>query len=68
MVKDTDLLKYLLVMLLSGVTYMTAFTALSLDMRAENVTMLETMETNNGEQFQVCVCVTFDICKCHCQT
>ncbi|XP_030748253.1 probable G-protein coupled receptor 158 [Sitophilus oryzae] len=59
-VKDTDLLKYLLIMILSGLAYMAAYTAITLNFMQENYSLLYVGWTNNGEQFQSCKYLWWD--------
>ncbi|XP_066247821.1 metabotropic glycine receptor isoform X1 [Euwallacea similis] len=59
-VKDTDLLKYLLIMILSGLAYMAAFTALTLNFVTENYSVLEVLQTDTGELFEGCKFLWWD--------
>ncbi|CAH1133680.1 unnamed protein product [Ceutorhynchus assimilis] len=59
-VKDTDLLKYLLIMVLSGLAYMAAFTALTLNFITENYSVLQIGHTITGEQFEGCKYLWWD--------
>ncbi|ERL87068.1 hypothetical protein D910_04469 [Dendroctonus ponderosae] len=51
-VKDTDLLKYLLIMFLSALAYMAAYTALTLNFISEDFSLIETSWTGSGELFE----------------
>lgn len=53
-VKDTDLLKYLSVMLMSVLAYMAAYTAINLNFLQENYSLLTTGTTTDGLQFHSC--------------
>ncbi|GLV38847.1 smog [Carabus blaptoides fortunei] len=53
-VKDTDLLKYLFVMLISVLAYMAAYTAISLNFLQENYSLLTTGITTDGLHFHSC--------------
>ncbi|XP_050307291.1 probable G-protein coupled receptor 158 isoform X2 [Anthonomus grandis grandis] len=59
-VKDTDLLKYLLIMILSGLAYMAAFTALTLNFVSENYSLLFLGTTFSGEQYEGCKYLWWD--------
>ncbi|XP_076270300.1 G-protein coupled receptor 158 smog isoform X4 [Rhynchophorus ferrugineus] len=59
-VKDTDLLKYLLIMILSGLAYMAAYTAITLNFMQENYSLLYVGWTSDKEQFQACKYLWWD--------
>ncbi|KAL3281454.1 hypothetical protein HHI36_004663, partial [Cryptolaemus montrouzieri] len=60
-VKDTDLLKYLLIMTLSVFAYMAAFTAFMLNFRRENYDLLsEQMIYSTGLRFLACKPLLWD--------
>lgn len=60
-VKDTDLLKYLLIMTFSVFGYMAAFTAFMLNFRQENYDLLvEETITENGSKYQTCKPLLWD--------
>ncbi|KAL1490571.1 hypothetical protein ABEB36_013241 [Hypothenemus hampei] len=59
-VKDTDLLKYLLIMILSGLAYMAAFTALTLNFITENYSILRFSYTSSQQQFRTCKYLWWD--------
>ncbi|KAF5293115.1 hypothetical protein FQA39_LY13725 [Lamprigera yunnana] len=53
-VKDTDLLKYLLIMFMSVFAYMAAYTAISVNFVQENYSLLAKTETMEGVHYQSC--------------
>uniref|UniRef100_A0AAR5PL55 G-protein coupled receptors family 3 profile domain-containing protein n=1 Tax=Dendroctonus ponderosae TaxID=77166 RepID=A0AAR5PL55_DENPD len=59
-VKDTDLLKYLLIMFLSALAYMAAYTALTLNFISEDFSLIETSWTGSGELFETCKYLWWD--------
>lgn len=53
-VKDTDLLKYLLIMVASLFAYMAAYTAISLNFMQENYSLLYSRRTSMGAYYEAC--------------
>ncbi|XP_074029464.1 G-protein coupled receptor 158 smog isoform X1 [Leptinotarsa decemlineata] len=59
-VKDTDLLKYLLIMVMSVLGYMAAYTSITLNFMQENYSLLYMGQTVDGERFQACKYLWWD--------
>ncbi|KAK9888465.1 hypothetical protein WA026_000713, partial [Henosepilachna vigintioctopunctata] len=59
-VKDTDLLKYLLIMTMSVFAYMAAFTAFMLNFSQENYDLLKDVEYSNGLEYRICKPLLWD--------
>ncbi|CAH0557756.1 unnamed protein product [Brassicogethes aeneus] len=59
-VKDTDLLKYLLIMIMSVLTYMAAYTSITLNFMQENYSLLFLGKTNQGLHYQACKSLWWD--------
>ncbi|KAG5885164.1 hypothetical protein JTB14_037473 [Gonioctena quinquepunctata] len=59
-VKDTDLLKYLLIMVISVLGYMAAYTSITLNFLHENYSMLYVGQTSDGERFRACKYLWWD--------
>lgn len=53
-IKDTDLLKYLLIMIISVFAFMAAYTAISLNFVRENFSLLQNGATWTGAQYVTC--------------
>ncbi|KAK4880411.1 hypothetical protein RN001_008557 [Aquatica leii] len=53
-IKDTDLLKYLLIMFMSVFAYMAAYTAISVNFVQENYSLLSKTETFEGVHYESC--------------
>ncbi|EFA03503.2 metabotropic glycine receptor isoform X1 [Tribolium castaneum] len=53
-VKDTDLLKYLLIMIMSVLAYMAAYTSITLNFLKENYSLLREEVTQDGVHYQAC--------------
>lgn len=53
-VKDTDLLKYLFIMIMSVLAYVAGFTAITLNFLEESFSLLTRSTTPDGLQFQYC--------------
>ncbi|XP_018576107.1 probable G-protein coupled receptor 158 isoform X2 [Anoplophora glabripennis] len=53
-VKDTDLLKYLLIMIMSVLGYMAAYTSITLNFMQENYSLLYLGRTVDGEVYKAC--------------
>lgn len=53
-VKDTDLLKYLFVMILSVLAYMAAYTSITLNFMQENYSLLYKGITSEGVHYEAC--------------
>ncbi|XP_031345784.1 probable G-protein coupled receptor 158 [Photinus pyralis] len=53
-IKDTDLLKYLLIMFMSVFAYMAAYTAISVNFVQENYSLLSKGETLEGVHYEAC--------------
>lgn len=59
-VKDTDLLKYLLIMVMSVLAYMAAFTSITLNFMQENYSLLYVGQTLGGWQYAACKALWWD--------
>ncbi|KAJ8921069.1 hypothetical protein NQ315_015865 [Exocentrus adspersus] len=53
-VKDTDLLKYLLIMVMSVLAYMAAYTSITLNFMQENYSLIYVGRTGDGEAYKAC--------------
>ncbi|XP_022900982.2 metabotropic glycine receptor isoform X2 [Onthophagus taurus] len=53
-IKDTDLLKYLFIMVLSVLAYMSAFTSISLNFVQESYDLLHVQTTTHGASYYAC--------------
>lgn len=59
-VKDTDLLKYLLIMIMSVLAYMAAYTSITLNFLQENYSLLYTGQTLEGLHYTSCKFLWWD--------
>ncbi|CAH1183725.1 unnamed protein product [Phaedon cochleariae] len=59
-VKDTDLLKYLLIMTMSVLGYMAAYTSITLNFMQENYSLLYVGRTLDGESYYACKYLWWD--------
>ncbi|XP_049822451.1 probable G-protein coupled receptor 158 isoform X2 [Aethina tumida] len=59
-VKDTDLLKYLLIMITSVLAYMAAYTSITLNFMQENYSLLYVGTTSGGVLYQSCKSLWWD--------
>jgi G protein-coupled receptor 158 len=59
-VKDTDLLKYLLIMIMSVLAYMAAYTSITLNFMQENYSLLYQGVTQEGIHYQACKSLWWD--------
>ncbi|CAH1138703.1 unnamed protein product [Phyllotreta striolata] len=59
-VKDTDLLKYLLIMIMSVLAYMAAYTSITLNFIQENYSLLYIGRTLDGERYYSCKSLWWD--------
>ncbi|XP_056630766.1 probable G-protein coupled receptor 158 isoform X1 [Diorhabda sublineata] len=59
-VKDTDLLKYLLIMSMSVLAYMAAYTSITLNFIQENYSLLFLGRTLHGERYYACKSLWWD--------
>ncbi|CAH1109091.1 unnamed protein product [Psylliodes chrysocephalus] len=59
-VKDTDLLKYLLIMTMSVLAYMAAYTSITLNFIQENYSLLYLGRTLDGERYYACKSLWWD--------
>ncbi|XP_063902350.1 metabotropic glycine receptor isoform X3 [Zophobas morio] len=59
-VKDTDLLKYLLIMVMSVLAYMAAYTSITLNFMQENYSLLYEGVTQDGVHYEACKSLWWD--------